>query len=92
MALALSIVGILAALLGLAVAVVGVKAWLQVLRQGTRAAEKAYQRGDTLGSYFDPSKTRPVEGPQHDARAAIGGRNHRRFGVVAVSEHAPDHA
>lgn len=76
----------------LIMAVVGASVWISVLKRGTRAADEAYRRGDTLSTYFDPSKTRPVSGPRHDARAAIGGRRHRQFGVVAVSEHASDNA
>lgn len=85
-------VGILLTVGSLIMAVVGISVWVSVLRRGTRAADEAYRRGDSLSTYFDPSKTRPVAGPQHDARAAIGGRRHPLFGVVAVSEHAPDNA
>lgn len=88
----IALLGLVIAVGSLVMAVVGTTVWVSVLRRGTRAADEAYRRGDSLSTYFDPSKTRPVSGPQHDARAAIGGRRHKRFGVVAVSEHAPDNA
>ena len=92
MTLILAAIAIIVGFVSLIFAAVGLVEWISVVRQGARAADRAYLRGDTLSTYFDPSKTRPVEGPQHDARAALAGRRSRRFGVVAVSEHAPDHA
>ena len=87
---------IIAALAGIvmvvaaAFAVVGLGVFVGIIRRGSRAADEAYRRGDSLSTYWDPSKIKPLSGPQHDARAAIAGRRHPRFGVVAVAEHASD--
>jgi len=88
------ILAALAFLLGtitLVLAMVFASVGLGIVRRGRGAADEAYRRGDSLASWFDPSKTSPVEGPRHDARAAIAGRRDARFGVVAVTEHASDH-
>jgi hypothetical protein len=86
---------IAAALLGatfaLGVAIVSLNVWLGIFRQGSRVAEEAFRRGDSLASWADPSKTLPRAGPRHDARAALAGRRSKTYGVVAVTERASDH-
>ena len=75
----------------LGVAIVSLNVWLGVFRRGSRVAEEAFRRGDSLASWADPSKTVPRPGPRHDARAAIAGRKSGTYGVVAVTERASDH-
>lgn len=82
---------LLGATIALGVAIVSLNVWLGVFRQGSRAAEEAFRRGDSLASWADPSKTTPRPGPRHDARAALAGRRNKSFGVVAVTERASDH-
>lgn len=76
--------------LAFVLAVVGANVIVGLLRHGPRAVEDAYRRGDSVEAWWDPSKTTPIAGPQHDNRAGLAGRRSAKRGVVAVTEHASD--
>lgn len=64
---------------------------LGILRQGPRAVDEAFKRGDSIGAWFDPAKAPLRTGPHHEFRKARAGRKHKKLGVVAVTERASTH-
>lgn len=85
---ALILVLLIAAASSLAIAALSMRVLWGLVRRGHNAAGEAFERGERLTRFIDPSKAMPARGPQDDRRLADGSRAHRRFGEIMREERA----
>lgn len=67
------------------------RVYLKVLGGGPSLAAEAYERGDRLGVWYDPSKRQPTQHPSFETRAGMSVRVSREYGRHVVEERAPTH-